>query len=116
MQHQVRHAAASRTIQHGKQQRAADPFSPPLLQHRHAPDASVGKQPCRADRIAARIAGKSVITAPVPFVPFELAGDFLLLDEHFLAHRAGERQRLAPSHDANAELCGHERLIIRVDQ
>jgi len=106
----------ARTIQQGSEQRAAHPFSAPSPQHRHAPDAPVGKQPRRADRIAGRVAGKGVIAALVPFVPFELAGDFLLLDEHLLAHRARERERIAPGHDANAELCGHERLIIRVDQ
>jgi len=116
VKHRTRHAAASRTLQQGNEQRPTHAFASPLLQHRHAPDAPVWKQPRRADWIAARVTGKGVIAALVPFVPFELAGNFLLLDEHFFAHRARERQRVAPSHDANGELCGHERLIIRVDQ
>jgi len=112
VEHRARHGTAARAIQQGEEQRAAHPVSPPLLQYRHAPDAPVGKQARRTDRIAGRVAGKGVITA---LVPFQLAGDFLFLDEHFLAHRARARQRVAPSHDANGELCGHEHLIIRVD-
>ena len=116
VEHGARHGTAARAVQEGEKQRTAHPFSSPLLQHRHAPDAPVGKQASRTDRVANRVAGKSVIGALVPFIPFEFVGHPLLLDEHFLAHGPREEQRVWPGHDANGELCGHERLIIRVDQ
>src|SRR5262249_58614012 len=48
----------------------------------------------------------------VPLVPFLLARDVLLLDEHPLAHRTRERQGFSPDHDADRERRGHGHLII----
>jgi len=116
VEHRAHHRAPACALQHGRQQRSSHSLPAPILQHRHAPDASVGEKARRTDRIAHGITGDRVLARVVPFVPFELARDLLLVDEHSLAHRARERQRFVPSHDANGELCRHERLIIRVDQ
>jgi len=42
VEHGARHRAAARALEHRVKQRRPDPLSAPILQHRHAPDASVG--------------------------------------------------------------------------
>src|SRR5262245_19202308 len=106
------HGALARSGQHGCQQRRADAFAAPFLQHRHAPDAAVGQQARGADRVARGIERNGVLARLVPLVPFLLARNALLLDENPLAHRARERQRFLPDHDPDRERRGHERLII----
>jgi hypothetical protein len=88
VQRDFRQAELARLLDQRQQQGLAHAASAPFLQHRHAPDLVLGREPAGADRAVRVVARDHVPASGIEFVPFQFQRHLLLDHEHGLAHAA----------------------------